>query len=153
MKIVSLLIFTLSLDTALACSCVIPSIINNFKAADVVFKGRVVEVKEIKTKKKITAGQTVDYQRYEFKFEISNRHKGLKTKEPVTIITTGDDSNCGNKFNIGKNYLVYAYKEESILSFPLLNKKTGEYLNTNICTRTKQAKFWTFLESLVLDII
>ncbi|MBC3538587.1 hypothetical protein ACFSC6_06440 [Rufibacter sediminis] len=153
MRIVLLLLFTLSINTAIACSCAGSTIFENFKGSDVVFKGKVIDVKEVKTKEKTTSGQTVDYKRYEFKFEIKNRYKGLKSKEPVTIITTGGGSDCGNYFDLGKSYIVYAYKEDMMLSFSLMDRKTDENLSTNLCTRTKQAYPWTFLESLVLDIL
>jgi hypothetical protein len=153
MKLTLLLLLTLSLNTAIACSCGRVSIFKNFKKSDTVFKGKVIEVKEIKTTEQTTAGNAAEYRRYEFTFEVLNRYKGLKKKEPVTIITTGGGSDCGNYFDLGESYIVYAYNWDTMLTRQFIDKKTDEFLTTNLCTRTKRVKPWTVFESLVLDII
>ncbi|WP_299701530.1 hypothetical protein [uncultured Pontibacter sp.] len=153
MKLTLLLLLTLSLNTAIACSCGRVSIFKNFKKSDTVFKGKVIEVKEIKTTEQTTAGNAAEYRRYEFTFEVLNRYKGLKSKEPVTITTTGSGSDCGNYFDLGESYIVYAYNWDTMLTRQFIDKTTDEFLTTNLCTRTKKVKSWTVFESLVLDII
>lgn len=153
MRLIFLLILTFSVNTAIACSCDRSSIVENFKGVDIVFKGRVIEVNEIITEEEIAPGRSVNYKRYAFKFEIITKYKGLNKKEPITIITTGGVTDCGNDFELDKKYIVYAYKQDTMLALSLIDRKTEEFLTTNLCTRTKRTYPWTVFESLVLTLI
>jgi hypothetical protein len=68
------------------------------------------------------------YDQYDFGFEITFR-VGRMWRGPgsrtVKILTGRGGGDCGYRFERGKRYLVYAYKD------------TGEAWGTGICTRTR----------------
>lgn len=134
-----------------SCSCGRIGILKNKRRSDVVFVGRVVEIKEIKTEEQITGtDHKVEYRRFVFKFEVLRNYKGLKKKGFITITTTGGGADCGNYFDQGKKYLVYSRKHEGKLMTQLSDQKTEEFLTTSVCTRTKRLRAMTFLETFVL---
>ena len=149
-----LIFFLISSTYALSCSCGGVGIKENFNQSDVIFKGRLKEKKEITSIEKTTFNTEIEYKRYEFKFEVVKKYKGLIKKEPVTIITTAGGADCGNDFKKGKTYLIYSYKSDTKLLSPLLlEEKTDEYLTTNLCTRTKETNLLTFMESFILAVL
>jgi len=126
----------------------------NLAQSDVVFKGRLKEKKLITSREKTTFNTEIEYKRYEFRFEVVKKYKGLMNKEPITIITTAGGADCGNDFKKGKTYLIYSYKSDTKLLSPLfLEEKTAEFLTTNLCTRTKGTSPLTFIESFILAIL
>lgn len=101
-----------------ACVCVLPEHKNlkkqvkeNFKESTAVFSGKVIEI--IKESKVFSV---------KVKFKSQNTYKGKFINE--VIISTGQGKgDCGYNFEVGKDYLIYAYGEVNDLE-------------TNICTRT-----------------
>ena len=110
--------FTLSAGDAFACSCVLPSkqslskkVKKSYQEAAAVFYGEVTE---------ITQKPENFYVTVKLKVERSWKNQA----ESEVIIQTGrGGGDCGYRFEIGKKYLVYAYRSESTLE-------------TNICLRT-----------------
>ena len=139
-----------------ACSCDRVGILKNQKASGIVFSGRVINIKEIITNDTITnSNKPVKYIRHEFTFKVSSVYKGrqvLNGSDTITIITTGGDSDCGNWFDNGKKYLVYAYRDNRKLHIRLMDQQTEEFWSTNLCTRTKKVRPFTFFEKLILKI-
>lgn len=155
-SIFTILLVVFSIGPASACSCSKIGILKCQKHSDFVFTGKVVEIHEIISKEKVTySGTAIDYKRYEFIFEIKKNHKGKKnsTNSQVTIITTGGGADCGNYFKKNETYLIYAYKTKRKLDMMLSDQTTdSEFMTTNMCTRTKKLKFFTFWEQLVLEL-
>ena len=155
--IVTILFLTFSLNTAFACSCSKVGIFKGQNTSEYIFTGKVVEIKEIITKEKMTGSdRTVDYKRYEFIFEIKHIHKGKREfafTDRITIITSGGGADCGNYFELNEKYLVYAYKERNKVGWGLEDQKAEkEFMSTHLCTRTKRIRFFTFLEQFVLEL-
>ncbi|RXT06563.1 hypothetical protein [Ammoniphilus sp. CFH 90114] len=115
-----LLISFLSIPTAgYACSCVeTPSPQVALNQADAVFVGR---AENITTDNKFSLGSSVDP--VLISFEVSTVWKGNEQNN-VEVMTVSGSESCGYSFDLGKEYLVYAFKNDR-----------GE-LQTNICTRT-----------------
>ena len=85
-----------------------------------VFVGTVVSSKNAKS-----TGQ-YDFNSREVKFSVEEAFKGLSSTE-VSVFTGWGGGDCGYPFQIGQQYLIYAYKDE----------KTGRF-GTSICSRTRQ---------------
>ena len=155
--IVAFLLIAFSSNIAYACSCSRVGILKDQKTSDLVFTGKVVEIKEIVTQEKLTGSEkTVEYKRYEFVFEIKHVHKRKKDFEftdRITVITTGGGADCGNYFHLNEKYLVYAYKEQNKVGWGLEDQKAEkEFMSTHLCTRTKRITFLTFLEQFILEL-
>ena len=150
-------LISFSINSTFACSCVKAGIIKGQKQSDFVFTGKVIEVNKIVTKEKMTGTENIiDYKRFEFVFEIKHIHKknkDLNYTNRITIITSGGGADCGNYFELNKKYLVYAYKHEYKVGWGLVDQKAEkEFMSTNLCTRTKPNRFFTFLEQLILEL-
>jgi hypothetical protein len=92
-----------------ACKCVEPkSVEEELELSDTVFKGKIIEMKQVKHSRKIL-------------FEVINIWKGLSTSQIVLI---DEPSSCSIDFNEGQEYLVYAK-----------NNGNDEF-TSNICDRT-----------------
>ncbi len=136
-----------------ACSCKRSGIIQGQKYANFVFKGKVIEIKEILISEPYPNSlDSMRYKKYEFVFEIQSKLKGKKdwqNESRISVFTTAGGADCGNNFDKGKAYLVYSYKTNEELR---LGSPTSEYMTTSLCTRTKKIRVFTFLETLVLTI-
>jgi hypothetical protein len=156
-NIIVILFLIFSLNAAEACSCLRIGILKGQNKSDFVFTGKVIKINKIVTQEKLTNTDIiVDYTRYEFIFEIKNIHKGkhnFDCLDKITIITSGADTDCGNYFKLNEKYLVYSYKEQFKVGWGLEDQKAEkEFMSTNLCTRTKRMKFFTFLEQFVLEL-
>jgi hypothetical protein len=155
--IYTFIIITFSISLTFACSCSKVGILKGQNESDFIFTGKVIEIKEIKSKEKLTDSERiVDYKRYEFIFEIKHIHKrkkGFNYSEKITIITSGGGTDCGNKFDLNKQYLVYAYNQQNKIGLGIEDQKAEkEFMSTNLCTRTKRIKFFTLLEQFILEL-
>lgn len=107
---------------ALACTCELPRPGKTLRQqvreargkSKAVFSGRVVEVVEHPQAFYV-----------EVKFKVQRAWKQVRTDE-ITIRTGRGGGDCGYRFEVGENYLVYAYGSDE-------NK-----LETNICQRTRR---------------
>jgi Tissue inhibitor of metalloproteinase len=102
-----------------ACSCAEDTPKGYAKRADVVFTGRVVEVR----------GGGSDDGTYgddnlKVRFRVKKVYKG-KAKRATTVRTNESSAACGYGFSEGKRYTVFAQKEDGKLS-------------TNLCSGTKR---------------
>lgn len=156
--IITILFFTFSINTALCCSCSRVGILKNQKSSDFIFTGKVIKINEIVTKEKLTYSNgsefIFEYKRYEFVFKIKHIHKtkkGFGYKDEIRIITTGNEADCGYDFELNKRYLIYSYKEQYKL-YDSDQKAKKEFMSTDLCTRTKRIKIFTFLEQLILEL-
>ncbi len=101
---------------ARACSCIQPeppAVAAEKSAA--VFAGRVTDIDP-------PAVMTSTLDENKITFDVSRTWKGVD-RSPVYIYSSGSSASCGYEFEVGKEYLVYAYENEGRLS-------------TGLCTRT-----------------
>src|SRR5262249_12923184 len=102
------------------------------RSATAVFLGTAVERSPRTRKEEVTissgknAGkkEVLEFEGYSFTFEIGEAFKGIKGKS-VKIATDADGGSCGYYFEVGKEYLVYAYGASE------------DSLGTSICSRTR----------------
>ncbi|WP_078379186.1 hypothetical protein [Sutcliffiella halmapala] len=103
-------------STSFACSCLPPgSPSQELDKSDAVFTG---EVTGIKGKYNSTV---------EAKINVKESWKGIDATE-VTVYTANDSASCGIDFEVGKEYIIYAYLED------------GNY-TTYLCTRTAELSY------------
>lgn len=117
----SLALFTLLLSTAtaVACSCMgNRARCQSFWEANAVFSGQVISI-NIESE-----GDRYGRQRRVVRLFVKESFRGVSVPE-VEVITGLGGGDCGFGFQIGKDYLVYAYERE-----------TDHKLETGICTRT-----------------
>lgn len=101
------------------------SVYDEFKGANAVFIGKVVEIKKVEESKKTDTTTNTDYYEFKVKFKVET---AWKNDLPETITITNTDSrNSG--FKLGESYLVYAHVLHPD------NKNLGAY--TGCCTRTR----------------
>ena len=67
-----------------------------------------------------------DFAQRVFRFNVDKAFRGVEEKE-VEVLTGWGDSDCGYGFQLGGQYLVYAYRNEANI------------LSTSICSRTRPA--------------
>lgn len=133
----SLVLFALLLSTAtaVACSCMGNSApCQSFWQANAVFSGQVISI-NIESE-----GDRYGGQRRVVRLLVKEVFRGVSI--PEVDVTTGlGGGDCGFGFQIGKDYLVYAYERE-----------TDHKLETGICTRTsplaKAQQDITYIKSL-----
>ncbi len=109
-----------------ACTCIGESTVEGgFKNSDAVFTGTVIGTDTIRPEP-VNVGTEVVFFPYrrDFLFLVETSYKGVHVKDTVRILTGLGGGDCGFRFQAGKSYIVYAYKDES------------KALHTNICKRT-----------------
>lgn len=113
-----------------ACSCAPPPPPKEaFSEADAVFRGRVVSVdKETPPGKSPHSGKAVA------RFEVLTGWKGVTERE-VLVTTSAIPGLCGNKFQVGTEYIVYAYAPKEGEAKP----DAPARLTTTLCSRTSEA--------------
>jgi hypothetical protein len=129
-----ILIFLAAFErTGWACSCAGPEGPSAaYRSAKAVFLGTAVESAPRTRKMEVSpisgknAGQRemIEVEGYSFTFEIVEAFKGIKGKS-VKIATDPGGGMCGYYFEVGKEYLVYAYGASE------------DSLGTSICSRTR----------------
>src|SRR5512145_19756 len=103
------------LPSADGCSCVrTPPPAQAFERADAVLMGKVLSIKDGPTPYHVTA-----------KIEASKIWKGEKNFSTAILTTKDLGAMCGFYFQVGKTYLIYAYKNQD------------GWLETNNCTRSR----------------
>ncbi len=105
-------------DSAFACSCAPPlTPLEELDRSAAVFSGKVANIKEDSSRSA-----------YEVRFFVERSWKGdfadRDFAPSVTVFTALDSAACGYAFEEDEKYLVYAYR-------------SGESLDTNICSRTQ----------------
>src|SRR5262245_38785209 len=112
-------------ETAYACICERPPLpCEAYWEVEAVFIGTAKELSWIEFEEKhddlvIKRKQPV------FSFSVDRAFRGVSGAK-VAVLTGMGDGDCGYRFKIGEQYLVYAYRDQQ--------KK--ETLSTSICTRT-----------------
>ena len=113
-----------------ACSCIGKYTVEQaLKRMDVVFLGKVISKEMIVVPNPHSMYNTC-YYKYVFKLE--KMYKGRKTSY-IEIVTGHGNGDCGYKFEEGKDYIVYAYKENR---YNNSSPKTATYFRTSVCNRT-----------------
>lgn len=112
-------VIALILPDAWACSCVETTPEDEFKASSSVFSGKVITVQKNSRlsliKRYIPFLNRTPEDRAEFAtFEVSQVWKGPEVSRLV-VRNTAFFSGCGNRFEVGQEYLLYAYAKDSNL--------------------------------------
>jgi hypothetical protein len=124
-SIVSLFLTVLLLsDTTFACDCWGRSLpCEAYWRVDAVFIGTVKEVSRIELEED-SGGSKSKYEHLVYQFTVNQSFRGVTTPEIGVIVGM---TSCGIGFEVGQQYLVYAYRHDI--------KK--EMLSTNKCSRTR----------------
>ena len=115
----SILLVTLDVGPAYACSCMDVPLKNDIRDADVVFSGEVQSIDEEAT---VGGGPLAAPGR--ITFAVRDSWKGAPA-ETLDIYGQGDGANCYNLFEEGEAYLVYASRAREA-DAPLKNVACGE---------------------------
>ncbi|MFS4493589.1 hypothetical protein [Maribacter sp. 2308TA10-17] len=129
-----------------ACTCGPKGILKKQKYAEVIFTGEVIEKIDI-TDENGDFFKHLKQREYVYVFRVRSVHKGRKSlasKKQIRIKSNDDYGMCDVQFELGKRYLVY--------SFSVDDKGDQRYLRTDICSGTKEKRFFTFLEQLILEL-
>jgi hypothetical protein len=117
--VMSLLLVTLDVGPAYACSCVDVPLKNDIRESDAVFSGEVRSIDEV-----ATAGGGGMAAPGRITFAVEDSWKGVATGT-VDVYGQGDGANCYNVFEEGEAYLVYASRSKEA-DRPLKNIGCGE---------------------------
>lgn len=117
--VMSLLLVTLDVGPAYACSCMDVPLKNDIRDADAVFSGEVRSIDE-----DASAGSGGMAAPGRITFAVQDSWKGV-TAETVDVYGQGDGANCYNLFEEGEAYLVYASRAKEA-DAPLKNVGCGE---------------------------
>ena len=123
-----------------ACTCPSrPTVKEAFRSNDFVFLGKAISMEEVPIDNPpgwIEAGIAIRLRRYTF--EIVKVIKGKRSLKQIKVITGTGNGDCGYRFSIGHEYVVYVEKSRSY--FPNVRECPDEYgktfFTTNICHRT-----------------
>ncbi len=111
-------ILAFSVPFAFSCTCAPkPSVGKALSQSDAVFVGRVIAWHNASIE--FAPGHRSGG--YTFVFEVERLFKGALSSE-VAVLTGHGRGDCGYPFNVGEEYLIYAYRDNGLV--------------TNICTRT-----------------
>ncbi len=98
---------------AMACTCrPSESAADDFRKASAVFEGTVLNV------------SAQGFRDKEVRLKVIKSYKGTNNAQELVVSTASMSAACGSQFEVGKNYMVYAYMDNG-------------RLKTNLCTRTK----------------
>jgi hypothetical protein len=137
-----------------ACSCVterLPEAQKIAKAraqASLVFTGR-VESTAVVTRTDSVHFRTragadtlvISRQQYlQVTFTIREQLKGRPVAGTVAVLTAGSGAACGASFQVGTDYLVYAYRVEEAYSSRVGMYPVRPYFATDLCTRNKELR-------------
>ena len=116
-------LFVMSAESSYACECVQRSITawGELQAADAVFTGRIVSVRQVKVP--VRDDGTFFYE-LEVRLKVGRVLKGIEGTEVTLRTGTGAGGDCGFRFKKGQKYLIYAYS-------------SNKGLETDSCSRTK----------------
>ncbi len=118
--VMSLLLVTLDVGPAYACSCMDLPLKNDIRDADAVFSGEVRSIDEEAS----AGGSGIMAAPGRITFAVEDSWKGV-TVETVDVYGQGDGANCYNLFEEGEAYLVYASRAREA-DAPLKNVGCGE---------------------------
>lgn len=107
----------------LACSCLPLTVENAYEGSDLIFAGRVLESSVVVDGGSSKGDVEVFWHEIDILFAVRTTYKGDSRPFSVVLRTPVDSAACGYNFEVGKNYLVYAYAEDGLF-------------RTNLCTRT-----------------
>lgn len=127
-----------------ACSCMEVSVAENLASSDIVFKGKVIS--KVTTTNFDSLNITLEKiynDRLDFNsipvtavsIEVKTLYKGYGS-DTITIITPSNGAACGVRFDVGKDYIVYATNDMR-QPYTIKNKcYKNKIFWTHLCTRT-----------------
>jgi len=119
-------IFILSADVGYSCTCIQISHQKEFRLADAIFTGQVIDVSEDKSfvpptlDPKVASDSPIrkiveSQKQYIVTVKVDRKFKGVKGKD-VSFYSTQSDSPCsGLLFSVGNSYLIYAKRHDQKL--------------------------------------
>jgi len=128
------LLLTLN-NNLFGCSCIGKKTVKeSFKESDLVFKGEAVSKEEIIVYRKLVGtDSSIKFYFYKYTFEVKIVYKGKVKLSTIQIITGIGKGDCGSKFVVGREYIVYSKWKDRY--YPA-GDNVDKFLYTNICTRT-----------------
>ena len=122
---------------AYACQCSLVDPKSEIRAADAIFRGIVVRAELLPNEKPSSTDIPVLFVGKRFRFMLGRAYKGILGKE-VEIETGTGAGDCGYKFELGRPYLVFGYRE-------------GKRLVASICSNTGPLDTPVFVRSPELE--
>ena len=117
-----------------ACSCIGNlTVKQSVKKHDAIIYGTVISRNEFESK---DSGLPIGFKsfRAEYAVLVKRAFKGNFQKDTIKVVTGLGGGDCGIKFKLGVNYVIYADYEDRFFES---GEKVDSFLTTNICTRTK----------------
>ena len=134
-KIFLLYVIVAMPEISQACSCTGKSTIRQaVKKADVVISAKVLKSSVLYLEDSLFGGLV----KYEAEYTVLIRevYKGQSLRDTVKILTgLGSGDRCGYKFEVGEEYIIYAYYQGR---YSPKDKVINKFLRTGLCTRTKR---------------
>jgi hypothetical protein len=103
-----------------SCSCVLPTLKNQIKSANLVFVGTVNKIEPFGKRKNFKI----------ITFDVLKIWKTPNYRTRIEIVAYDIVDACGYKFNLGESYLVFDSPENAKI------EKTHPYTTIDLCTRT-----------------
>lgn len=135
-RLVASIIFIALLGfSAVACSCMgTLSIRESKKSSDVAFVGKVIGIENV-GETQVEADGTEVFWTWgrSFTFEVSRIYKGRTKSSVITIYSGIGGPDCGQYFESGKEYIVYAYE----VNDDRMKGVSTPYFYTSFCARNR----------------
>ncbi|MBT9393012.1 hypothetical protein KLP40_07545 [Hymenobacter sp. NST-14] len=141
-----------------ACSCGKVGILKNRKQAELIFTGRVIDIRNFIYKDSTDRGNG-EYiirtkQSTKFTFQVQHVYKGAVVTDTVSLSTPAARLDCESHFVPNQSYLVYSNLTTQSTRYLFGAKsKARPYLTTNLCTRTKRNRLLTIYEKAILTLL
>jgi hypothetical protein len=150
-KLIILFALTIFSTNSYSCTCFPISVKESIKKSNAIFIGKVLKVDTIKVipqnfiSAKISTSDSGFYTvGHLVLLKVKKIFKGKSFSDTVYIMTGQGGGDCGYNFEINKNYIIYAKKEDyylvdsedKVTSKYITHKQT--YLTTNDCDRTTE---------------
>lgn len=137
-KAIFFCLMLLSCKAAYACTCIRPEHRDEFRQSDAVLVAKVIEVKEDPSYSPAKLGISPTIQkmvdstkRYIVKLRVDKNFKGVATKEILLYAFTSDGGCSGITFTQGEKYLIYADREDGVLSYGSICSRTAKLDRTS----------------------
>ncbi len=111
-RAVILLFLSLTSHLSFACDCIMHPIESYIDKVDIIFIGRVIEIKEVNTDLYMNTAKNREFFKdkgYEAKVLVIERLKAGKVKAD-TLVFTSTFTNCDRLYTLGQSYLFFADK-------------------------------------------
>ena len=133
--LISLLTFVSS--NAWACSCVFPTVEEDFQGSDVVFTGEALRIDQIEDERRIKWDEEEFLETVEVELKLRETWKGTHEARK-TVLTALHEPSCGYPFVVGNSYVVFAYERKIEMG---ADKEEVEVLYTHLCSANHERDY------------